>query len=144
VCSAVVAVLPFAMDLDFDFPRYRALVDDLVAKVGGSFALTNDYWSLAKELHANAKGGGRIASVVVLIMEQDKCTLDQAMEKVKQLSIKMDKEALDERDRILAQNPDLPEDVRRFVHAIVWAAAGTALWSADCERYHQYAKYYQG
>ena len=136
--SAVVASLPFTMDLHFDYPKYLDLIDGFYLAAGGSFALTNDYWSWPKELDASQKGGGRIVNAVMHFIEKTSCSADEALEKVKLLAVEYERKALEQRKLILVQNPDLPADVRRFMDGIIWVLGGASLWSAKCKRYHEF------
>ncbi|KAE9362910.1 terpenoid synthase [Stipitochalara longipes BDJ] len=132
---AMCAMLPFAMELDINSEDLKP-IEPFLHAAGASIAMTNDYWSWPKEFRASSEGNCRIMNAVTIIMTEKNITMDQAHEMVKELALKYEKEAVFQRDSIVSRNVRLPENVQRYMNAVVWLASGNNLWSSTTPRYH--------
>jgi Terpene synthase family 2, C-terminal metal binding len=124
-----------AMELDIN-PEDLKPIEPFLHAAGASIAMINDYWSWPKEFRASSEGNCRIMNAVTILMTENDITMEEAHEMVKQLAIKYENEAVFQRDSIASRNLRLPENVQRYMNAVVWLASGNNLWGSTTPRYH--------
>jgi hypothetical protein len=116
-----------------------AAIESKLRPVGLACTLANDYWSFPKEMAAFEKGLGYPVDTVTALQTMEGLSIEESRERVKELVIKYEEEALAVWDELMGPKSTLPENVRRYVQGVYWAAGGANYWSATCLRYHSYA-----
>jgi hypothetical protein len=116
-----------------------AAIEDKLRPIGLACTLANDYWSFPKEMAAFEKGLGYPMNTVTALERMEGLSIEEAREKVKELVKKYEQEAMALVGELMGPKSRLPENTRRYVQAVYWAAGGANYWSATCLRYHSYA-----
>jgi hypothetical protein len=99
-----------------------------------SYALTNDWWSWAKERKTLATGAGNVMNAVPIIMRLEGVSEIEALERVRSLILVYEFDLLHRRDHLLAQ-PGVTEDLKTYIHALVHMCSGNSMWSSTTRRY---------
>lgn len=99
-----------------------------------SYALTNDWWSWAKERKALETDAVNMMSAVPIIMRLESVMEHEALERVKSLISVYEHDLLRKRDLLLVQ-PGITEDLKTYVHALVHMCSGNSMWSSTTGRY---------
>ncbi|KAI9891309.1 MAG: hypothetical protein M1814_002822 [Vezdaea aestivalis] len=99
--------------------------------------LTNDLYSWEKEYEASLKNGQPdVVNAVWVLMGEHNLTIDEAKdlcrEKIKESVAEYVQLVKDNKD-----NPELSEDLRRYLEAMLYSLSGNVVWSLRCPRYHE-------
>lgn len=113
----------------------RDRIRDFRCVAARSYALTNDYWSWAKELRESNEGKQRMFNAVSIVMRKQEIPEREALEIVRNLAIHYERRLLSLRDALLSQG-DNSRDFERYLDAHIWLCSGNSYWSASCDRYH--------
>lgn len=99
-----------------------------------SYALTNDWWSWAKERKALEDDAVNMMNAVPIIMRLEGVSEQKALGRVKSLISVYEYDLLRRRDHLLAQ-PGITEDLETCVHALIHMCSGNSMWSSTTRRY---------
>ncbi|KAK5993667.1 Ophiobolin F synthase oblA [Cladobotryum mycophilum] len=123
------------LDLELT-PREDAMLEEVQTLTIKCCMLANDYFAWKREFTLFARNG-QVFNTVWFLMAKHKLTEDEALEKVKAMSL--EDEALFAAKRIaILESDDATPVIRRVLDACAFAIGGNNYWSSICPRYNDW------
>ncbi|TLD27232.1 hypothetical protein PspLS_04944 [Pyricularia sp. CBS 133598] len=137
--GAYYAMLEFSLGIVITKEEY-SLIAAPTQHVERCMLLTNDYWSWPRKLkQAKTQKADKVFNTIWFLMKQNPAyTEKQAKNKVAEMVVAEEAKWVRSKDRLYAENPDLRDDLVKFLENLHTAVAGNDYWSSQCYRHNDW------
>lgn len=121
----MMVLIKFGMDINLD-PQDMLAIEDILRPLHSVLTLRNDFDSWEKE-QAEARPAnllGQASNAVDVFIQHDKVTVEEAKQRVRQLTLDKMQQFFQLQSRMLSENKDIKEDILRFVDAMIYLVTG--------------------
>ncbi|TLD13740.1 uncharacterized protein PgNI_03792 [Pyricularia grisea] len=139
VMGAYYAMLEFSLGIFITQEEY-SLMAAPIKQVGRCMLLTNDHWSWScdRQQVKTQKATKVLNTVSFLIKQNPTYTEEQAKHEIADMVVAEEAKWVQSKNRLYAENPDLGDDVVKFLENLHTALAGNDYWSSQCYRHNDW------
>lgn len=123
-------------------PEEDGMLKDVIEPCFAALGLANDYFSFDREYSERQdSGGSSMTNAVWLYMQWHDVSVDEAKERVRQLTIGYEDEFVTRRDTFLNDWSSSSPKLRKYLAGLSQQVIGNVAWSLRCPRYNPHRRY---